>query len=96
VECVRRKIRRAYSQSDPASRKDACTLRTVRAADSLAESIAEPDLNLQRFGVLRRSLSHKIVQKVVAGARNRVCPNLANPLILMACGKVEDAHQLAE
>jgi hypothetical protein len=30
---------------------------------------------------------------VVAGARNRVCPNFANALTLIASG--EDAHQLA-
>lgn len=33
--------------------------------------------------------------EMVAGARNRVCPNFAYPLPLMAFGKVEDAHQLA-
>ncbi len=32
---------------------------------------------------------------LVAGKRNRVCPNFADPLILRAFGEVEDAHQLA-
>ncbi len=31
--------------------------------------------------------------KLVAGARNRVSPNFADPLILMTFGEVEDAHQ---